>query len=71
MEWNTDDGKTEQVGYNEIKQVKITTFEEDPRWRKVCIDGTIVEIPKGGSMTVSTEEKPHLQVLVDRPLGRF
>jgi diacylglycerol kinase family enzyme len=69
MEWTADDGKTEQVGYDEIKQVKVKTWEEDPRWRKVCIDGTIVEIPQGGSMTVTTEETPHLQVLVDRSLS--
>ncbi|KAK6085691.1 tRNA (guanine(26)-N(2))-dimethyltransferase, mitochondrial [Seiridium cupressi] len=73
MKWEAEDGKTEQVGYDPVKQVNVTTHEEDSRWRKVCVDGTIVEIPKGGSMTVTTESKPHLQVLVhqsvDRPLG--
>ncbi|TGJ79271.1 hypothetical protein E0Z10_g9503 [Xylaria hypoxylon] len=53
------------VGYDEIDEVRITTHEEDARWRKVCIDGTIVEIPSGGRMVVSTEARRHLRVLVD------
>ncbi|KAI1849317.1 hypothetical protein JX266_004812 [Neoarthrinium moseri] len=68
MEWTADDGRPERVGYDEVKQVKVTTDEADARWRKVCIDGTIVEIPKGGSMTIATEEHPHLQVLVHQSL---
>ncbi|KAI1763466.1 TRM-domain-containing protein [Hypoxylon sp. FL1150] len=66
MKWTTEDGVEEKVGYDEAEVVKITTQEEDARWRKVCIDGTIVELPQGGSMTVQTEDKPHLQVLVDK-----
>ncbi|KAI2465578.1 TRM-domain-containing protein [Annulohypoxylon bovei var. microspora] len=66
MKWTGNNGNEEGVGYDEAKVVKITTLEEDARWRKVCIDGTIVELPQGGSMTVKTEDKPHLQVLVDR-----
>ncbi|ORY62919.1 ATP-NAD kinase-like domain-containing protein [Pseudomassariella vexata] len=68
MQWTTDDGKEEQVGYDEIQEVKVTTLEEDARWRKVCIDGAIVELPRGGSMVVKTEEISHLQILVDRSL---
>lgn len=52
------------VGYEVVEEVKVTTLEEDARWRKVCIDGTIVEIPKDGSMTVSKTAKPTIQVLV-------
>ncbi|KAI6087822.1 ATP-NAD kinase-like domain-containing protein [Hypoxylon rubiginosum] len=66
MKWTTEEGVEEKVGYDETDVVKITTREEDARWRKVCIDGTIVELPQGGSMTVQTEDKPHLQVLVDK-----
>ncbi|KAF2971093.1 hypothetical protein GQX73_g2421 [Xylaria multiplex] len=57
--------REERVGYHEINEVKITTQEEDARWRKVCIDGTIVEIPSGGYMVVSKEARRHLRVLVD------
>ncbi|KAH8164870.1 hypothetical protein CIB48_g3371 [Xylaria polymorpha] len=56
---------TDGVGYEDISEVRITTHEEDARWRKVCIDGTIVEIPTGGCMIVSKETRRHLRVLVD------
>ncbi|KAI1423091.1 ATP-NAD kinase-like domain-containing protein [Xylaria sp. FL1777] len=55
----------EEVGYEDIDDIRITTHEEDARWRKVCIDGTIVEIPAGGCMVVSKEAARHLRVLVD------
>lgn len=54
----------EGVSYEAVESVKVTTHEEDARWRKVCIDGTIVEIPQGGSMTVKKSPEPRLQVLV-------
>ncbi|KAI1383162.1 TRM-domain-containing protein [Hypoxylon trugodes] len=66
LRWTDDDGKEEKVGYDETELVKITTLEEDTRWRKVCIDGTIVELPQGGYITVKREKKPHLQILLDR-----
>ncbi|KAI0132119.1 diacylglycerol kinase catalytic domain-containing protein [Xylariales sp. AK1849] len=69
MQWTTTDGKSEEVGYEDTNQVRVTTLEQDSRWRKVCIDGIIVEIPQGGSMTVRTEKSPHLQVLVHRTLS--
>ncbi|KAI0109543.1 ATP-NAD kinase-like domain-containing protein [Nemania sp. FL0031] len=59
------EGDADGVGYEDISEIRITTHEEDPRWRKVCIDGTIVEIPAGGCMVVSKETKRHLRVLVD------
>lgn len=54
----------EGVGYQAVDGVKITTMEEDARWRKVCIDGTIVELPQGGTMVVERSTEPRLQVLV-------
>ncbi|KAI1214096.1 TRM-domain-containing protein [Annulohypoxylon truncatum] len=69
MKWTGSDGEEEGVGYDEARVVRITTLEEDARWRKVCIDGTIVELPQGGSMTVRTEDKAHLRVLVDRSVA--
>ncbi|KAK7757716.1 hypothetical protein SLS62_000094 [Diatrype stigma] len=67
------------VGYEEVAEVRVTTRESDPRWRKVCIDGTIVELPPGGTMTVAVEGKgkrggeaqAHLQILVDRGTDEF
>ncbi|KAI0967605.1 ATP-NAD kinase-like domain-containing protein [Xylaria arbuscula] len=63
-----DEGKhvgKDEVGYEEIDELRITTHEEDVRWRKVCIDGTIVEIPAGRRLVVSKEARRHLRVLVD------
>lgn len=60
MEW--DDG--ERVGYETVDEVKVVALEADERWRKVCIDGTIVELPEGGQMTVRKLEKSPLRVLV-------
>lgn len=70
MQWTGEDGKVDKVGYDQIKEVKVTSLEENPRWRKVCVDGTIVEIPQGGSMVVRIEDAPHLQILVDASLRR-
>ncbi|KAK0715037.1 ATP-NAD kinase-like domain-containing protein [Lasiosphaeris hirsuta] len=65
MRWG--EGEEEDgVGYDEVEEVRVTIDEEDPRWRKVCIDGTIVEVEKGGWMTVGRADEERLKVLVDR-----
>ncbi|KAJ4317044.1 hypothetical protein N0V84_007569 [Fusarium piperis] len=64
MKW--DDG--ERVGYDEVDEVRITVLEDDERWRKVCIDGTIVEIPKGGQMSVKMLDHIIVRVLADTHL---
>ncbi|ROW02195.1 hypothetical protein VSDG_02521 [Cytospora chrysosperma] len=64
MKWTAEGGEEQGVGYEAVEEVKVTTLEEDARWRKVCIDGTIVEIPQGGSMTVKRSPEAKLQVLV-------
>ncbi|KAI0599378.1 ATP-NAD kinase-like domain-containing protein [Biscogniauxia sp. FL1348] len=73
MRWgggNGDGGREEkgEVGYEEVEELRITVQEEDPRWRKMCVDGTIVEVPAGGTVTVRREGGggAHLQILVDR-----
>ncbi|KAK4109592.1 hypothetical protein N656DRAFT_839032 [Canariomyces notabilis] len=55
----------EEVGYEEVEEVKVTIAEEDARWRKVCIDGSIVEIERGGWMAVAKEPTETVRVLVD------
>jgi diacylglycerol kinase family enzyme len=52
-----------EVGYEEVEEVRVTIAEEDPRWRKVCIDGSIVEVEKGGWMQVGREETARLRIL--------
>lgn len=54
----------EGVGYEAVEGVRVTTLEEDARWRKVCIDGTIVEVPRDGSVTVRKTAEPRLRVVV-------
>ncbi|EPE02325.1 diacylglycerol kinase catalytic domain-containing protein [Ophiostoma piceae UAMH 11346] len=55
--------KEGDVGYEAIDEVEIKILEQDPRWRKVCIDGTIVEIPQGGWMKVRKAARPVLNVI--------
>ena len=73
VEAGREEGKEENeeeeegsVGYEAVDKVEVTTREQDARWRKVCVDGTIVEIPTGGSMTIATEKTTLLRILVDR-----
>ncbi|KAK0627648.1 ATP-NAD kinase-like domain-containing protein [Immersiella caudata] len=63
MRWGEDG---EGVGYEEVEEVKVTIEEKDERWRKVCVDGTIVEVGKGGWMKVEKEEGERLKILVGR-----
>ncbi|KAH6687712.1 S-adenosyl-L-methionine-dependent methyltransferase [Plectosphaerella plurivora] len=63
-----DEGKhigLPDVGYESVGGLTVRILEEDARWRKVCIDGTIVEIPQGGEMRVSKVEGALFGVLVD------
>ena len=58
-----DDG--EEVGYEEVEEVRILIEEEDERWRKICVDGTIVDVPKGGEVSIQKAEQAPLRILVD------
>ncbi|KAK8042771.1 TRM-domain-containing protein [Apiospora phragmitis] len=60
-----EEEEEEGVAYEQVGEVRVVTHEADARWRKVCVDGTIVELPLEGSMTVRTESAPHLEILVD------
>ncbi|KKA29922.1 hypothetical protein TD95_001468 [Thielaviopsis punctulata] len=51
------------VDYQEINNLKVTVSGSDERWRKFCIDGTIVSVPEGGWMTVKPVEHSPLKVL--------
>ncbi|AEO70812.1 uncharacterized protein THITE_12521, partial [Thermothielavioides terrestris NRRL 8126] len=54
----------DEVGYEEVDEVRVTVDEEAPRWRKMCVDGTIVEVERGGWMSVRREGRVWLRVLV-------
>jgi len=64
MRWTDDDGREDGVGYDEVDEVTVTVRERDARWRKVCIDGTIVEVPEGGWMSVRKAAGSRYLVLV-------
>ncbi|KAI1327469.1 ATP-NAD kinase-like domain-containing protein [Xylariaceae sp. FL0255] len=64
MRWQGDGGQENKVGHEAIDEVRITTMERDARWRKFCIDGTIVDVPEGGCVVVRREAKTRLRVLV-------
>ena len=57
-----DDG--EKIYYDAVDEINITIEEEEARWRMVCIDGTIVEVPKGGQMSVATLDQSLCQIVV-------
>ncbi|KAJ9161864.1 ATP-NAD kinase-like domain-containing protein [Coniochaeta hoffmannii] len=67
MKWAGEGGREERVGYQEVEEVRVTVREEDARWRKVCVDGTIVEVPgRGGWMRVRTVPESRYDVIVDK-----
>ncbi|KAJ0305185.1 hypothetical protein COL5a_009025 [Colletotrichum fioriniae] len=66
MKWTDAEGREDYLGYEDAEEVRVTIGESDPRWRKVCVDGTIVEIPEGGWMAVETLERPLFGILADR-----
>lgn len=53
----------EGVGYeggegdDEVEEVRVDVRETDARWRKVCVDGTIVEVEEGGWFVVRREKE--------------
>ncbi|KAK4620026.1 hypothetical protein CLAFUW4_11248 [Fulvia fulva] len=47
----------ERVGYEEIEALRIEFLEGDARWRRVCIDGKIIRVEKGGWVEVRAGQK--------------
>lgn len=58
-----DDGQ--RIYYDDIDEITIQVDDKDERWRKACIDGTIVDIPKGGTVRVQREEKDRFNIVVE------
>ncbi|KAM3519865.1 hypothetical protein NHJ13051_007212 [Beauveria bassiana] len=61
--WDDEDG--ERVYYEDVDEFAVTVEDEEERWRKVCIDGTIVDVPRGGTVHVQREEKGLFHIVVD------
>lgn len=60
-EW--DDG--EKIYYDAVDEIRVVVQEEDGRWRKVCVDGTIVDVPKDGNMSVTRLGQSPLRILAN------
>ncbi|MBE3112072.1 MAG: hypothetical protein IMZ46_16470, partial [Acidobacteria bacterium] len=61
-----DDGKhvgMADVGYEEVEALEVSVLGENARWRKVCVDGTIVDVPAGGRVCLEGAGTP-VNVLV-------
>ncbi|CAH0048713.1 unnamed protein product [Clonostachys solani] len=63
LAWEEDG---ERVWYDEVEEIRLKALDADGRWRKVCIDGTIVELPLGGHMVVSKSNHTLLRVLAPK-----
>ena len=56
----------ERIGYEEIEALRIEFDEDDGRWRRVCVDGKIIRVEKGGWVEVSLEEKRVVDLTICR-----
>lgn len=56
----------ERIGYDEVEEIDIEIRDEDERWRKVCIDGTIVGVPKGGTVRVKRIPQSAFRILISQ-----
>ncbi|OQO10835.1 hypothetical protein B0A48_04136 [Cryoendolithus antarcticus] len=52
-----------RVGYEEIDGLRIEFAEEDARWRRVCVDGKIIRVEKGGWVEVKMGPKAVLNLV--------
>ena len=55
------------VTYKEIEGFLIDFREENERWRRVCIDGKIIVVERGGWMEVRNEPRCLLNLIADVP----
>ncbi|OQO01319.1 hypothetical protein B0A48_12874 [Cryoendolithus antarcticus] len=51
-----------RVGYEEIDALRIEFAEEDARWRRVCVDGKIIRVERGGWVEVKMGPKAVLDL---------
>ncbi|KAL9117747.1 MAG: hypothetical protein Q9187_005716 [Circinaria calcarea] len=55
----------EAVQYEPIEALRIEFDEPDGRWRRVCVDGKIIRVGKGGWMEVKREGRDVLDLIAD------
>ncbi|KAJ5720268.1 uncharacterized protein N7483_008202 [Penicillium malachiteum] len=51
------------VTYADVEQLRIEFEEESEHWRRVCIDGNIITVEKGGWLELHKEPRQLLQVI--------
>lgn len=54
----------ERIGYQAVKALKIEFDEDDANWRRVCIDGKIIRVEKGGWVEVRTDTDSGVNLIV-------
>ncbi|EON67819.1 hypothetical protein W97_07074 [Coniosporium apollinis CBS 100218] len=57
--------KEEAVGYEDIEGMRIDFEgrEDDPRWRRICVDGKIIRVEKDGWVEVRKDPRHVLDIL--------
>ncbi|MCJ1243145.1 hypothetical protein MMC30_000342 [Trapelia coarctata] len=55
------------VGYQTIEGMRINIQEPDSRWRRICVDGKIVQVGEGGWVEVRKESHNVLDLVIDAP----
>lgn len=52
------------VYYNEFRHLRIDMEEGDSRWRRICVDGTVVLVNEGGWAEVQRQDRDVLDIVV-------
>ena len=53
------------VGYQTIEGMRINIQEPDSRWRRICVDGKIVQVGEGGWVEIRKESHNVLDLVID------
>lgn len=53
------------VQYDDIDGLRIDFEEPDDRWRRVCIDGKVVQVNEGGWVEIRKERRNVIDIIVD------
>lgn len=53
------------VYYNQFHRLRIDMVEEDPKWRRVCVDGKIIMVNEGGWVEIQRQQRDVLDLVVD------
>lgn len=53
------------VYYKRFCHLRIDMMEDDPKWRRVCVDGKIIIVNEGGWVEIQRQERDVLDIVVD------